>query len=703
MTFGTKAIYISALLASVVLTAASEEVPKTAPSDLIEEPRLAPERPQPLEELSVSPRNANYTIEVKLDPWTHSLDGAQIVSWRNIQQQPTDELWFHLHWNAWRNNRSTWMAEDRLRKRGDHTGKEIEDDFWSYSQIDAIRLLPSTEHLEVKLIDAARFVATDDGNPDDRTVMAVRLPRAVGPGETIQLELVWHAQIPRTFARTGYRGEFYFLAHWFPQVAVFEPEGWNAHQFHAATEFYSDYGVYDVSMTVPADYVVGATGKEVERTNNPDGSTTHRYLQEDVHTFAWTASPDYLEQTTTFNEAGLPPVELRLLYQPEHSDLAERYLEATRTALKHFGTWYGPYPYDHLTIIDPAYGSGAGGMEYPTLFTGGARVFAPSGAGSPEGVTIHEAGHQFWYALVGNNEFEYAWLDEGLNTFSTARVYDEAYGERAYTHRFFIPPGTDFKRGFLPVKLKDFPLSRDVFGNRMHRFRPEIITDSPSSPTYLYFPETAGRISYDKTALWLATLERYLGWETLRDILSSFSRRYRFRHPQPEDLFAIFNEVSGQDLTWFFDQVHEDSVTFDYSVASATSQPAAAEGWVEVGGQLNYQKPQDPENVREYRTEVVIRRMGGGIFPVDVLMVFENGEEVRSGWDGKESWKVLVEERPSKLRYAVVDPDEILLLDPNRTNNSRLLEPVATLPALKWASRWMIWLQDFLTTYGFFS
>ncbi len=474
-----------------------------------------------------SPRNANYTVDTRLDPETRALEGRTVLTWRNTRDQPTDELRFHLYWNAWRNNRSSWMGQRRLDFRPRSKRKPLEDS-WSWIEVDNVRLLPSpvpeetttkvavpedggTEVGEpIDLNGALDYLAPDDGNPDDRTVMRVRLPRTVAPGETIVVELDWRARVPRTFARTGFRGDYFFVAHWFPKLGVYEDGGtWNCHQFWTTTEFFSDYGNYDVSMTVPDDFVVGATGREVEKRDNGDGTVTHRYVQEDVHGFTWTTSPDYVVQEERFEKPGLPSVDMRLLLQPEHLDQAERYFAATSAALEHYGTWYGPYPYEQITIIDPAYGSGTGGMEYPTLFTAGTSVNNPVGGGSPEGVTIHEAGHQFWYGLVGNNEFEHAWLDEGLNTFSTARAYDVTYGERLWKERFFKPPGIRFA-GFFAMLFDDVRLSRDVYGNRLNRSLKSGVeqADPQSTPSCRYFPATSGRLSYDRTAQWLATLEK---------------------------------------------------------------------------------------------------------------------------------------------------------------------------------------------------
>ena len=366
-------------------------------------------------------RTTSYRIEVELEPDSKTLEGRQTITWQNAQKQPTDSLWFHLYWNAWRNNRSTWMLENRIRRRA--IGSDFEEGDWGYIEVSSIRLLPGMGYGGSDLTGEMRFASPDDGNSEDRTVLVVPLPTPVGPDETIQIEIVWQSKIPRTFARTGFRGDFFFLAHWFPKLGVFEEEGWNNHQFHAATEFYSDFGNYDVSMTVPESFVLGATGKEMDVQVNPDDTVTHRYRQEDVHGFAWTTSPDYLVQEARFAEPGLPPVDMRLLLQPEHLEQAERHFDATRAALLHYGTWYGPYPYDHVTVVDPAYGSGRrrDGVPDP-LFTAGTRLFNPFGGGFLEGVTVHEAGHQFWYGVVGNNEFEHAWLDEGLNTFSESRA-----------------------------------------------------------------------------------------------------------------------------------------------------------------------------------------------------------------------------------------------------------------------------------------
>ncbi len=644
---------------------------------------------------ALSPRNANYSIDAELDPATRTITGRSVVAWRNISARATSELQFHLYWNAWRNTDSTWMRE-RLRARrgpggrhGDSPGDRPAGD-WSYIDVTAVRLLAGAGSPLTDLTPSATFIAPDDGNTQDRSVLSVPLPKPVAPGGTVTVEVAWTSKVPRTFARTGGIGNYFFIAQWFPKLGVLEDGGWNTHQFHAGTEFYSDYGVYDVRLTVPKGWVVGATGRERERLDTPRG-TTHRYVQEDVHDFVWTTSPDYVERKAKFEHPRLPAVDLRLLLQPEHLGQAERHFAATRAALKYYGEWYGAYPYGHLTIIDPAWQSKAGGMEYPTLFTAGTSWLAPAHVEEPEDVTIHEAGHQFWYGVVGNNEFEHAWMDEGINQFSTSHTLHESSAPIHHSERLF--------GGFVPWVFREVQLSRiDSDGWAGYRYIAE--SDVPATPSWRYFTGTGGGITYLKTALWLHTLERHIGWPRLRKGMSLFFERSRFTHPKPEDFFRALSEGAGRDLTWYFDQVYRSSNTFDYAVGQFTSSNDGPRGLVDGSGGRRF--ADGSARLPMWHTEVIVERHGEAIFPMDVLVRFADGSIAREKWDGTDRWKLFTFERAAKAVSAEVDPDHVLLLDVNRTNNSRHLHPQTAKAGRQWAGRWWLWLQDLVVTYGFF-
>ena len=637
-----------------------------------------------------SPRNANYTIEAALDPAARTITGAETISWRNVATVGAPTLQFHLYYNAWRDNRSSWMRELALALPyvpeipQEHRGS-----------IDITTLWITRSGTRSEHTSRIRYISPDDGNVDDRTVMEVPLDVAVAPGETIDIQINWTSKVPRPLARTGAIGNYFFIAQWFPKIGVFEDTGWNCHQFHATTEFFADFGNYDVKLSVPRGWIVGATGRLRGQTSGSvafgasardslralsAAATTHHYYQEDVHDFAWTTSPDYIERQERFEHPALPPVDMRLLLQPEHESQARRHFDATRAALEHYGEWYGAYPYDHITIVDPAFQSQAAGMEYPTLFTAGTRWIAPRHGADPEEVTIHEAGHQFWYGVVATNEFEHAWMDEGLNNFSTSRVMEQVFSPSFHVERYF--------GDFIPWVFRGLAVTRAAHGRNLLT---KATGDDQSKPSWRYWPQAAAPISYYKTEFWLHMLERMLGWETLQRAMSTYYARHAFKHPKPDDFFAVLNEVSGQNLSWFLDEAYAGSRTFDYSIELLRSDAALKGGTAtgEASGKL-------------FRTTVVARRLGDGSFPVDVRIVFENGEEQRWQWDGRDRWKLFETERAAAAAYAQVDPDGVLLLDVNTTNNSYSLAPQAARASRKWSLAWLIWFQDHLLTYGFF-
>jgi hypothetical protein len=491
----------------------------------------------------------------------------------------------------------------------------------------------------------------------------------------------WTSRVPRAFARTGAIDSYYFIAHWFPKIGVFEDDGWNTHQFHLSTEFFADYGTYDVSLTVPAGWVVGATGREQSRTVNGDGTETHRYVQADVHDFAWTTSPDFVDVRRRIEAPGMPPVDVRLLLQPAHRGQAERHFDAARNGLSRFTSWFGAYPHGHLTIVDPvtivnrrAQGDSTDGMEYPTLITGGTFWNQAWRHLDPEDVVVHEIGHQFWQGLVGTNEFEHAWMDEGITTYATARVIDEAYPRR------FARVETYFG-GLVPWTYTDVAWSREIDGNRLRAYRAQPGRDAPSTPSWQFWPESAGAVTYAKTALWLMSLERMLGWTTVQAALASAYQQGMYRHPAPDELFHHFSSAAGLDLNWFFDAVYRSSATFDYAVDRVVSQ--------DTGGAVE--------------STIVLHRLGEGVFPVDVVTTFDDGQSISARWHGGDRWHTLRYRREARVRSVEIDPGRVLTLDLDVTNNSWTAAPDGPEVSRDWSLRWLMWLETVLLTYAFFA
>lgn len=690
-----------------------------------------------------------YKMAARLDPATKTIKGHYTLTWWNHTADAIPDLYFHLYLNAFKNIDSTFLREGTISRRREllkDWRAKPEKEKWGWVDVDKIQIVGGAD-----LTASKTFVHPDDDNASDQTVLRVVLPQAIPPHGTIELAVDFTSKLPRALARTGYDEDYYLVAQWFPKIGVYEGPGdrgrkqggWNCHQFHANTEFYADYGVYDVDLTLPSNYILGATGIRRSEQRNPDGTTTYNHFQEDVHDFAWTVSPRFLKLTRTFeaghevsadelatwtkilnlpaDQVALRDVSVTLLLQPDHRDLAERYFRATFNALKYFGLWYGQYPYDTLTVVDPQRHSNTGGMEYPTLITGGTYFWPGEHSFSPEGVTVHEFGHQFWYGLVGNNEFEEAWLDEGFNSYSTGKVLETAYGPACdYEHVLGVPvPASPW----LSVRVPSFPFAGvgsipvgpyfscvqypERTGGRGfyldHAKDDELVRNGWQYVTGASY----GVNSYTRTALTLRTLESYLGAETMARVMRTYHQRWRYRHPTMQDFIATVNEVRNMD--WFFQQFFYNSNLADYAVADISTQPlegkigiydekAKKEPYLEKPAVEAFEKSKD----KRYRSTVLVRRLGEVVAPVDVVIQFENGETVRQQWDGQYRWVKYVFEKSSKVKSAEVDPARKLALEANFTNNSRVADE-DNRGAAKWYVRWIFWLENLFFAASFFS
>lgn len=429
-------------------------------------PRLLPTPPAAAEFPDESANTLQYRIEARLDAKTHEIKAKGVLRWRNDSPVEVPEMRMHLYLNAFKNELSTFMRESG----GSHRGHKFDKTSPGWVQLHSFAPEGGENLLPADPADY-EYVHEDDGNTDDQTVIRIPLKAPIPPGKEGVFELEWTSKMPKVFARTGQggNGAFFMVAQWYPKPGVWEidPEKpddgwcWNCHQFHGSSEFYSDYGSYDVELTVPSRFEekLGASGKRVDMEDastdhmgrrNDDGTVTYRHRVSHVHDFAWVCGEDFEVHTATFEGGagldpeeqkrvsrvlGVPPTDLDLpevtvyiLLQPEHADQLERHTKAVFNALTYMGFWYGPYPYPTLTVVDPDHrGRDAGGMEYPTLITGGTRFVRAAKQTSPEGVLVHEFGHQHFYGLLGSNEFRHAWMDEGMCTFATGKVLMKAY------------------------------------------------------------------------------------------------------------------------------------------------------------------------------------------------------------------------------------------------------------------------------------
>ena len=620
---------------------------------------------------------ASYQISCRLDADKKIVEGTELLTWTNTTSRPAPTLQFHLYLNAFRNTLSTFWRESG----GKHRGNRLPES-WGSIEVTRMTLADGSD-----LLPAMTYISPDDGNPHDRTVAEVQLPRPVAPGETISLSIDFRSQLPRVSTRTGWKGDFFMVAQWFPKIGVFEEDGWNCHQFHASSEFFADFGDYDVSIEVPARYrgKIGATGRRVEERDVQGDRVLYRFRQESVHDFAWTADPGYLVGLDHYREPGVADVQITLLLQPEHQHLAARYFKSIRTAISGYGRVLGPYPYPTLTVVDPPWGArGAGGMEYPTLITGGSYRIAPAKVQSPESVTIHEYGHQYFYGMLASNEFEEPWLDEGFNQYMESRVVGAAYGSDRPVLTLFgwrLPVGLaihhplDSNRRYFPVAGED-ALASSSWGFR-------------SRANY------AAHV-YSKTALAMATFERLIGTPAMNKALRLYSDRWRFKHPTTADWIAAVNDATGRDYRWFFQRTFFSSGAVDYAVEEATSERAKApKGLFEADGRLVETPPAPLASPKGWDSVAVVARRGEVAIPVDVVLRFEGGRTYRSAWDGEARWKRFRVHGGPRLVEATVDAGEKILLDLDRTNNGRLTTPDPR-AASRWTARAVFWMQNLI-------
>ncbi|MFY9562237.1 MAG: M1 family metallopeptidase [Terriglobales bacterium] len=584
-----------------------------------------------LSDKPLSERIVRYQIDALVDASKHTLDATEILTYRNLTGQPQDTFPFHLYLNAF-NPTSTFVKEVRR----DRPTFEWKDKYKASAEVKSLEVSGMGD-----LTAQIKFIAPDDGNPDDRTVFQVKLPRPIAPKESVQFKIVFHDQFGQVFARTGYNHSFMMGAQWFPKVGVWWQGVWNCHQFHADTEFFADFGTYDVKLTVPHNEVVGASGVQLDEVKNSDGTKTLTFRGEDIHDFAWTAQPDYNVVQGDFN-GSMGKVKIRLLMQPGHMNQADRHMRIMQETMKHFDQWYGPYPYKQITVVDPG-DLRAGGMEYPTLITGDTTRWMPDGIRLVEQVVEHEFGHQYWYGMVATNEFEDAWLDEGINSYTECKILDDIFGKD--------------KSGMDLWRLTESDVSQQRNG---YLSSPDF--DPMTRFAYQYANGSSyGEITYGKTTTVLYTLEKVIGEETLKRAIRTYFMRYRFTHPTKEDFLKTVEEVSGQNLRWYFDQAVYGTQVLDYEVLRAHSD--RLDWYLE-------KPPDEKKGETMYRTVVLVHRKGDFIFPVDILIKFDNGESVTERWDGKDRWVRYTYDKKAKLASAEVDPEHAVLLDKNFFNNS---------------------------------
>lgn len=655
-------------------------------------------------EATLSNRVVDYRIQASLDPDKHTIDGKQQLTWRNRSTQPVCTVYLHLYLNAFESGGSTFMSERRTRGFSFRSDVQTKDGDWGYTRLK--RVAQGGQPVKWS------FVQPDGGPKTDKTVVRLDLPTPVAPGGSTTLDIDFFNQLPRVVARTGYFGSFHLVAQWFPKIGVLELPGergaitprWNVHEFHLHSEFYADFGLYDVSLTVPSDYTVGATGELTGTPIKKDGKTTYRYVQGDVHDFAWTAdkrTAKPLEATWTY--PGGDPVKVRVLFPPEYADNAPVVLKATLDSLTYFSKTVGRYPYRTVTAVIPPYNADeAGGMEYPTFFTADNALNYQAGGieqYSLEFVTIHEFGHGYFYGILASNEFEEPMLDEGVNQYWNSRMLADR------KQRIVPMPARYARLGYAPGFD---PLAFDRLTAGLGNIEDPLGNNSwnrGSSGSY-------GSV-YARTSALLNGIEKQVGREAMSRAMKLYYERWKFRHPSLADFREALAEGTGQRE--IIERNFAQSVYGTEVVDDAIDTFTSSEEWPKLGYVDDSGKPLSSEargkamtKSREawkkahpdakpgsgpypYRTTVVVKREGADV-PQTLKVTFADGSTETVRYAGDQKWFRWSWVRPSKAVKVEIDPAKQYVMDRSINDNVRALEPNSS-AGNYYGSRTLAWMQ----------
>ncbi len=589
-----------------------------------------------------SPRIANYRIEAVLDFEHRTLEGRETLSWRNTGSAPVRELPLHLYLNAFKGPQSLFMKESGGQSGAVRHARPSEPASWGYCRLISARM-------------EGRDLSGHNG--EDETVHWLNLPRAVAPGETIQVDIAWENRYPRVFARSGWAGNFLMSGQWFPKVGVYQGDRWNCHAYHAYTEFFADFGVYDVALSLPNGLGLAHTGTqtnfetEIEQDPKHPLNVIWRLHAEDVHDFAWAVMPEESwRKPARFDYRGV-----QVFYYvngPNRGNL-QRQRRAVENALRWSEEWYFKYPYPTLTVIDtPREARGADGMEYPTLITSSSVAFDPLGARiNPEQTAVHEVGHQLFYGMLASNEVEEPWLDEGITSWFTLKVMERSYHTLLGARRFQVGPEFLDWNDYWALPSAD-PLTR--FG-------------------FLTLGEVGYyAMGYSKPALVLNQLEAILGRPVMEQVMRAYAQEMAFRHPTRQDFKRIAERQSGRDLSAFWRDFLEGTEVLDYVIREVKSRDITEGGWLfsEKAPVFAAPQPAAPGRVGA----ITLERKGGVRVPITLWVRLENREEQRLTWDGQDRW--ITFEFGSPVAAAVLDPDGNYPMLKDRLHASYTPKPV---------------------------
>lgn len=540
-------------------------------------------------------QEVNYTIDVRLDDVNNFLHGFEEFEYVNNSSTSLDKIYIHLWPNAYKNGTSA-LAEQQYNS-GDDQLKYGSDSLKGY--IDSLDF--KINHMPV----------TWFYTKEHEDICVLQLTKPLNPGERISVTTPFRVKIPSgSISRLGHVDESFQITQWYPKPAVFDREGWHEMPYLGQGEFYSEYGAFDVRITLPENYVVGATGdlqttREIEYMDTlaaqtargiedgflhrkvpgineaypnsfPPSSKTFKTLhfkQKNVHDFAWFADKRY---SVLKGEVELPhsgrKVTTWALYTPGNGLLWQDASEYLIDATYYYSLWNGDYPYNQVTAVDGTISAG-GGMEYPNVTV----IGNSSTDFDLEVVIVHEVGHNWFYGQLGTNERDHGWMDEGMNTLNEVRYVQTKYPDNTAMSDMIFGGAFHFN------DLDHHDLS-DVSYRMMSWLGEDQALETKSAE----FSElNYGIVMYQKTGLVFFYLKDYLGDELFDKCMQKYYSDWEFKHPTPNDMRASVEKTSGKDLSWLFDDLINTTNHIDYKIVRVKKLENSIEVKVRNVGQVD--------------------------------------------------------------------------------------------------------------------
>ncbi|NOX47514.1 MAG: M1 family metallopeptidase [Chlorobi bacterium] len=512
-------------------------------------------------------QEVNFKISVSLNDSAHSISAYEEIEYTNNSPDELLFIWFHLWPNGYSNN-ETALAKQMPYK----ADKGWFDDEDTRGYIDSLDFKVGGETVKWDY---------DSSHVD---ICKIILGKPLKSGESIKITTPFFVKIPDgDISRLGHENQSYTITQWYPKPAVYDKFGWHPMPYLNQGEFYSEFGSYDVSITVPENYVVGATGnlqtkeelewlnelaKETEAIQEFDleddefppsskETKTIRFTEKNIHDFAWFADKRFhvLKSEVELPHSGRT-VTTWAYFPNSEADLWQKANEYINDAVYYYSLWYGDYPYDNCSAVLAPLSAG-GGMEYPTITVIGISMNATA----LEVVIMHEVGHNWFYGILGSNERDHAWLDEGINSFSETRYMMTKYPDNKLYEMLFKSKELAKLLGIADLQYNDLHLLSYLALAREN-------IDQPLSLSSNDFTEiNYGAIVYSKTAVEFSYLLSYFGKEKMNGIMQDYFDTWKFKHPYPDDLQKIFEEHSGENMSWFFDDIIKTTKKIDYKIS----------------------------------------------------------------------------------------------------------------------------------------